>query len=602
LRIPKIVWKLEMMTTRAFAIRWILVGCGSVLLVAGFVLNRKREAPPLPAISRYESLPKIFNEVLRQTHDEFLSEGRSPELLRKLARLYQANRLFREARACYRMLAAIPPGLNAHDHYFLADLAQTENDLGAAEVELRTVLMAEPNYVPARLVLAETLFKSGRESDAEKEYAAILPIEANHPQALLGLARVELQGQREDAAVAHLEQLMATHPESTSGAALFAKVLERRGKTGRAIAMTIWSQQKPEPVPADPWMSELFADVYDLQRISLRFEDYFRTGQIEEATTLLRRIEELDSQNPIVPLLKGWSAVQSHREEEAVSFFRLALASGGDPEKICPYLVQCLLALGKVAEAATLMAEYHAKMPDSTPVAKAYADVALRRGDGILARGLLEKILEREPYLYAQNMDLAQIFWTAGERAKAVPYLQKAALAHRPEVAAQALLGEYFLEQGDPASAIPPLEVAMARAQPSTPARARLEEMLHSAYLLAGNGEVEKGQLIEAAQHYDQASGLAPADLSGYAGAASARVQLKQFGRAAEALEKMLSLQPDNPTIYLSLGDVIYQDGRATEAMGYWRKALQYTAAGDTQLRTALDDRISGRITAEIFR
>ena len=64
----------------------------------------------------------------------------------------------------------------------------------------------------------------------------------------------------------------------------------------------------------------------------------------------------------------------------------------------------------------------------------------------------------------------------------------------------------------------------------------------------------------------------------------------------------MATLQPDNPTIYLSLGDVWYQDGQPDQARRNWEKALQFAAAGDAELRSALGDRLSGRITAETFK
>jgi Flp pilus assembly protein TadD len=79
-------------------------------------------------------------------------------------------------------------------------------------------------------------------------------------------------------------------------------------------------------------------------------------------------------------------------------------------------------------------------------------------------------------------------------------------------------------------------------------------------------------------------------------------VVLKQFHRAAEALQKMAGLQPDNSTIYLSLGDVVYQDGNPTEARRHWEKALQLDPAGETDMRSALNDRLAGRITADTFK
>ena len=583
-------------------IRWAVVGCAGLAITAGFVLSRRHTSSALPAVSRYERLPEVFNQTLQSTHRKARAQPTDPEEVRKLARLYQANRLFPEARACFQVIAATPPGLMARDHYYLADIAANQGDLDRAQVDLRAVLQTEPRYLPAQLTLAEALFKSGREEEAAKVYAAVLANEAGQPQASLGLARIELQRGEDDAAVARLEELMASHPASTSGAALFAQVLERRGETDRAIAMTQGSVQKPEPAPADPWLEALLADCYDVQRLSITFEEYFKAGRMNEALPLLDRLAALDPKGPITMMFSGFSHAQALQHITAVREYYAALANAGDPEKICPSLVQSLLALGKVSEAIGLMADYHAKLPDSIPLAKAYADLAIRQGNEKLARELLEEVLQKQPNLLAQNMSLAKILWAAGERDAAAKCLQRVATVYANDVASRALLGEYYLAKSDPVAAIIPLKEAIAQAAAMTPARERLTAMLATAYLQAGNAAAESGHFAKAVDYADQAIRLAPADLKGYACKADAWVQLKQFRPAAEALEKMVSLQPDNPTIYLSLGDVWYQEGEAEQAHRQWQKARQLAAAGDADLIAALDLRLSGQITAETFK
>jgi tetratricopeptide (TPR) repeat protein len=581
---------------------WLIAGAAALVLAAAILLSRHGVRSPLPATADYGNLPAQFNQALRSARENASATGYDSEAVRKVAQLYQANRLYREARICYQVIAAKPPGLTARDHYYLADMALNESDLPAAQMELHAVLLAEPQYVPARLALADSLFKSGDEAGATKEYAAIVALEPNHPQASLGLARIELQQGNEEAAVARLDELMASHPESISAAALFAQILDRRGESDRAVAMAQWSRQKPEPIPPDPWLAALMADCYDLQHLALTFEDYFKTGQIDEAVPFLRRVEELDPQSPVPPLLRGWSQAQGHHYAEAVTEYRLALAKGGDVEKICPYLTEALLALGRLPEAAELLAGYYARMPDSIPILTAYADVAVRQDQAKLARELLTKLLAREPYLYAPNVSLAKLLWTAGERDEAAKCLQRIATVYAKDVPSRALLGEYYLLKSDPVSAIRPLEQAIAQVPRQAPLFGKLSTMLDVAYLTAGRAAVDQGRFMEATDLYEKAAQLAPVDLKAWAGAANAAVQLKQFRRAAGALEKMAALQPENPTIYLSLGDVLYQNGDHDQAARQWQRALQFAAAADTGLRQAIADRLAGRITEETFK
>ena len=460
----------------------------------------------------------------------------------------------------------------------------------------------EPRYLPARVALAETLFKSGQEDGAAEEYAAILALEPNQLQASVGLARVELLRGQDDAAVSRLENLMGTHPESTSGAALLAQLFSRRGETERAAAMTQWSQQKREPVLPDPWMDELLADCYDSQRLALKFEEYLFTGQMEEALAFLDRVEELDPKSWTPQMLRGWSQARAKHPVEAVAEYRKALAKGGDPEKICPLLVTSLLAVPDLPEAGRVMGEYYAKLPDSIPILTTYSDVAVRLGDEKLAVGLLRKIVEKEPYLYTPNMSLAKILWSKGDRDEAANCLRRITKVFPVDVASRGLLGQYYLERSDPVSAIEPLEQARTQTSVGTPAEKRLTEMLGLAYLQAGSIAAEKGQLAETVKDYERAVQLSPDDLKTRAFIANSWVQLKQFSRAAEALEKMTTLEPDNPTIQLSLGDVRYQSGGADAARIHWQHALQLAARDDSDLRRALAARLAGEITAETFK
>ena len=581
---------------------WGLIGSAVIALSAVFLAPKSTVRSSLPAAAHYDKLPEKFNQALQSARTAVAANGHDWDAVRKLARLYQANRLYAEARACYQMIALSATGLTARDHYYLADIAQNENDLAGAQAELRAVLKLEPNYVPARLGLAETMFKSGREDDAAKEYAAVLAIEPTQPQASLGLVRLALQRGDDDAAVARLEELMASHPEATAGAALFAQILERRGETERATAMTLWSRQKHEPALIDPWLNAMQVDCYDPLRLALLFEEFLAAGQLTEALPFLDRIEELDPKSWTPQLLRGWSQERAGHHREAVEAYRLALKKGGNPERICPLLTTSLLAVPDLPEAARMLAEYYGKLPESVPLLLSYTEVAVRLGDEKLARTLLAKLLELDPYLYTPNMSLAKILWTAGERDAAVQCLLRIVKVFPVDVASRGLLGQYYLEKADAAPAIRPLEEALAHVPPQTPAQERLTAMLGKAYLLVGNAAAEQGRFGEAVDYADKAIRLFPSELQAYALKANGCIQLFQYQRAAEALVAMAALEPQNPTILLSLGDVAYQDGKADQARGYWEKAGPLVAAGDAELRAALDLRLSGHITAETFK
>jgi Flp pilus assembly protein TadD len=190
----------------------------------------------------------------------------------------------------------------------------------------------------------------------------------------------------------------------------------------------------------------------------LTFEEYFKQGRMDAAVPLLDRLAVLDPNGPITRMFAGISHAKALQHITAVREYYAALGQGGDPEKVCPLLVRSLLAMDNVEEAATVIAGYYQKAPASIPLAKAYADVALRQQDTRRARSLLELVPEKEPYLQAQNMSLARIYWTAGEREAAARCLVRVVQASPQDIPARALLGEYHLGKGDPAAAITVLQ------------------------------------------------------------------------------------------------------------------------------------------------
>jgi tetratricopeptide (TPR) repeat protein len=571
-------------------------------LGAGIVLRaREGRSRLLPSDFR-SGLPAIFDSALLTAREDVVKSNFSPDRLRRLARLYQSNRFFEQARACYE-IPSLARALDARDHYYLADIAENENDHTEAQRELRAVLATDGAYIPARLELADILFKTGDDAGAEREYMAALAGEANQADALFGLARIDLLRGHDDAAEARLVGLMGNHPEMTSGAALLAQVFARRGKSEQAAAMAQWSRQKPAPAPTDPWMEALLEDCYDIQRLGLKFEEYFSSGEIDKAVPLLRRIQELDPVSPIPHILKGWTDARDHKDAAAVDEYRQALAKGADPEKIGPYLAASLETLGRSKEALQLLAGFSEKSPDSIPILISYAGAAVQAGNVALAKALLSKVVQKEPYLFAANIELAKILWEAGDREGAAQCLRRVVEIAPKDVTSRAMLGEYYLGKDDPTSAVSFLERALELSNSQPAEHKQLVNLLYSAYLGAANGLAESGGSSTAAlQLVEKASLLAPNEPAAYALKAELGVRSKVYSSAVDALGKLLVLQPSNPTVYLSLGDVLYEEGDRAGAERNWRLALGYVSANDSELRAAISKRINGPISEETFR
>jgi tetratricopeptide (TPR) repeat protein len=578
------------------------LACAALGIAAAAVLFLHGRRPALPPLSHYPSLPEAFDRALERARSRALASGLAAEDVRELAHLYAANRLPAEARACYAQIASRPGALSARDHYCLAAMSADASDLDGAQAELRLALQSEPSYVPARLALAEALFKAGRGDEAAAQYETILSSDAQQPQAAFAMARIELQRGDDAKAVARLRALVARHPESSRAEALLAQVLDRQGDAGGAAAMGQLAKQMHEPVEPDPWMAFMLADCYDLQRLGIAFEEYRLSGQMGEALPLLGRLEELDPNGWMPAMLRGWSQKEAHHYPEAVEAYRAALARGGDPERICPLLVAALLLEGKKEEAAALLAEQHSKLPHSMPILLSYCEVAVRMGDDALARRLLTEVLQADPYLYMPNMSLVQILWSAGEHDAAAQCLERVARVFPADVDSRGLLAQYYMEKSDPWSASGPLEQALAVVPAQDPRRVKLTRMLDTAYLTAGGMEASRGEFRKAAGFADKSIQLVPGGIRGYALKANICRRTGDLKGAEEALTRMGALDPGEPSIQMSLGDVAYQAGDREGARAHWRKALDLAPAGAQQIRGALGLRLSGQVPADALR
>jgi tetratricopeptide (TPR) repeat protein len=583
---------------RTLFLTGVCVAAGVVATAA--TLRRARNGPRLPEYARVPGLPGAFDAALRAARER---AARGPaDDVRLLAQLYQANRLYAEARACYGVLAAQGGGLTARDHYFLAAMALDESDLEGAKVELAATLAAEPRYVPALNALADAAFKSGQSDEAARRYAAVLAIEPDNPAASLGLARIELQRRDDAGAEERLQRLLERRPESAAAAAVLSQVLERQGAAERAAALRQWSEQAHDPVAPDPWLRPLLLGCYDVQRLGLAFEQYRLAGQMDEALPLLDRLEELDPSSWIPPLLRGWSENKAGRYGEAVRQYQAALDKGGDPEKIGPLMGAALISGGRLRDAAALLADLHARRPRSEAILRSYCEVAVKEGDHGLARTLLAELLKEDPFLYLPNMSMVQILWSEGHPDEAVPYLQRVARVYPADIDARGLLAQYYLERADPFSAIGPLEQALAVLAGSRDKRRdRISGLLYTAYLVGGSLKAAQGQFAPAVDLAERAIALDPAGMRGYALEVNVLKRTGDFRRAADAMERLVALNPADPAARMSLGDLAYQADDRDRARREWQRALEQSPAGPSKVRAALERRLAGPMDAAVL-
>jgi tetratricopeptide (TPR) repeat protein len=81
-------------------------------------------------------------------------------------------------------------------------------------------------------------------------------------------------------------------------------------------------------------------------------------------------------------------------------------------------------------------------------------------------------------------------------------------------------------------------------------------------------------------------------------GEAHAQEQSRNFGLAAETLERALSIEPHNPLVWIELGRENILAGNPTQAYGMGRKAL-YLASGDSHAQARAWQLIAASLRAQ---
>lgn len=81
-------------------------------------------------------------------------------------------------------------------------------------------------------------------------------------------------------------------------------------------------------------------------------------------------------------------------------------------------------------------------------------------------------------------------------------------------------------------------------------------------------------------------------------GAAHAQEQSRNFGLAAETLERALSIEPRNPLVWIELGRENIMAGNPAQAYGMGRKAL-YLANGDPRAQASAWELIAASLRAQ---
>lgn len=254
--------------------------------------QRELVATALPAEPEVNPGATALREALAAAESEARSRFGAKKGLAALSRLYHANGFLEAAMRCYEGLEQLEPAEPRWLHLHATILAGY-GEIEPALARWQRVIALAPDYVPARLRLADCELKTNREAEAAAAYQAVLQREPANAYAMLGLARIDFEAGRLGPARERLETIVA-QTNFALGYDLIVSLYERTGETARAAA--IRGAAKASGAyrdPPDPWVDELLEACYDPYRLALTAGVIAHTGGPDKAVQLLERAIEL---------------------------------------------------------------------------------------------------------------------------------------------------------------------------------------------------------------------------------------------------------------------------------------------------------------------
>jgi tetratricopeptide (TPR) repeat protein len=235
----------------------------------------------------------------------------------------------------------------------------------------------------------------------------------------------------------------------------------------------------------------LAARAFDLI-FSKRIREETRSSRIEQADALIKRLQELAPHLPVGHYLRGSLYERSHRVEDAIGSYRLALR-GDTAQLSLRRLVELLTKLNRTGELASLKRETGL----ATRIDRIAASVSLDGGDKAKAEKIVAGLVETEPDSVEIRALHARLLQSFG-RSKDAEATLLDLVARQPDQADSWLsLVSFEAAQGMKDVAIKNIERAAL-----TYKGPRMELLLGRLYWLAGERETAVKILLDATNRY----------------------------------------------------------------------------------------------------
>jgi tetratricopeptide (TPR) repeat protein len=415
---------------------------------------RRAVVAALPAVPDLAGGSAELKSRLDDAERRARSGWRPVEALRELTRLYHANGFYAEAMQAYAKLLEVDATDPRWPH-LQAGLLSGYGRLDEALPLLRRAMTLAPDYLPAHVRLGDALLKINRPAEAAQIYQAVLARDPDNLYAQLGLARLDMDAERWDAARDRLQRLVTAHPGFGSAWFLLATVDENRGDQAQAKAdrERVGLNGRFREMP-DPWTDELMEDCYDVYRLRVVAGAAAGAGETDTARRWLERALVLAPTDATAERQLGNLLAKADQLAEARRHLERAAALAPADADNWNYLIALLNTLGDDRAAEQALVTGLANCPQSP-------GLHFERGRRLAAAGRVgEAVVELQtarrlrPEAANAYVELAMLDFRRGLIDEGVAEMRGALAVEPGQPLALVALARYEIDQGDAAASL----------------------------------------------------------------------------------------------------------------------------------------------------
>ena len=263
------------------------------VLILAWALPRAQDLPPIPQLSPAQV--EALEPKLQKAYGKVLEHPTDVEANGYLAMTFHAFDQYDLAAVFYRRCDLLQPG-TFHWPYYLGIARAAWGKTSEAISILRQATKIDPDYLPARIRLAEFLLASGSEEEAAAIYAEALKEHPECPQAHYGIGRIQFSKGQLQVALQSYRKAVELSPEFGAAYYALATTYRQLGELGKYKENVQLFQQNRGKSPQldDPLLKPIAA-------LKSKAEFYFKEGlrlqeqgQVEQAIVEYQRTLEED--------------------------------------------------------------------------------------------------------------------------------------------------------------------------------------------------------------------------------------------------------------------------------------------------------------------